>query len=132
MIHRAILGSIERMFAILTENYSGKWPFWLSPRQAIIIPLDEDVLSYALEVYNELKYISKYYTDINDDLSQTLNKKIRQATLDRYNYIIVIGKDEKEKQSLDVRQTFTANNTRRTITLPVLLEEFRNLTKDYA
>ncbi|RDX68413.1 Threonine--tRNA ligase, mitochondrial 1, partial [Mucuna pruriens] len=50
MIHRAILGSVERMFAILLEHYKGKWPFWLSPRQAIVCPVSEKSQSYALQV----------------------------------------------------------------------------------
>lgn len=50
MIHRAILGSVERMFAILLEHYKGKWPFWLSPRQAIVCPVSEKSQPYALKV----------------------------------------------------------------------------------
>ena len=50
MIHRAILGSVERMFAILLEHYKGKWPFWISPRQAIVCPVTEKLQSYALQV----------------------------------------------------------------------------------
>lgn len=50
MIHRAILGSVERMFAILLEHYKGKWPFWLSPRQAIVCPVSEKSQSYAQQV----------------------------------------------------------------------------------
>lgn len=50
MIHRAILGSVERMFAILLEHYKGKWPFWISPRQAIVCPVTEKLQPYALQV----------------------------------------------------------------------------------
>ena len=50
MIHRAVLGSVERMFAILLEHYKGKWPFWLSPRQAIVCPVSEKSQPYALKV----------------------------------------------------------------------------------
>jgi len=50
IIHRAILGSVERMFAILLEHYAGKWPLWLSPRQVIVCPVSERHSSYALEV----------------------------------------------------------------------------------
>lgn len=50
MIHRAILGSVERMFAILLEHYKGKWPLWLSPRQAIVCPVSEKSEAYALKV----------------------------------------------------------------------------------
>lgn len=50
MIHRAVLGSVERMFAILLEHYKGKWPFWLSPRQAIVCPVSKKSEEYALQV----------------------------------------------------------------------------------
>lgn len=50
MIHRAVLGSVERMFAILLEHYKGKWPFWLSPRQAIVCPISKKSEEYALKV----------------------------------------------------------------------------------
>ena len=50
MVHRAMLGSVERMFAILTEHFGGKWPLWLSPRQAIIIPVHEALNEYAESV----------------------------------------------------------------------------------
>ena len=50
MIHRAVLGSVERMLAVLLEHYKGKWPFWLSPRQAIVCPVSHTALPYALQV----------------------------------------------------------------------------------
>lgn len=58
MIHRAILGSVERMFAILLEHYKGKWPFWLSPRQAIVCPVSEKSESYAIEVLWPSKFLA--------------------------------------------------------------------------
>lgn len=58
MIHRAVLGSVERMFAILLEHYKGKWPFWLSPRQAIVCPVSEKSQSYALTVILSLLLFS--------------------------------------------------------------------------
>ena len=53
MVHRAMLGSVERMTAVLTEHWGGKWPFWLSPRQCVIVPIDLKFLDYCLEVINE-------------------------------------------------------------------------------
>jgi len=55
MIHRAVLGSVERMLGILIEHYSGKWPFWLSPRQVYVIPVHESCQAYAAEVYEKIK-----------------------------------------------------------------------------
>lgn len=60
IIHRAVLGSVERMIAILTESYAGKWPFWLSPRQACVVPVGPAFDDYATQVpYITLLY---YYT----------------------------------------------------------------------
>jgi threonyl-tRNA synthetase len=56
IIHRAILGSVERMFAILLEHYAGKWPFWLSPRQCIVCPVSEKFTDYALEVSSYIPF----------------------------------------------------------------------------
>ena len=54
MIHRAILGSVERMIAVLTEHTGGKWPFWLSPRQAIVVPIGEKYFEYATQVTQQI------------------------------------------------------------------------------
>ena len=54
IIHRAILGSVERMIAILTESYGGKWPFWISPRQALVVPVAPPFDEYAVSVKNQL------------------------------------------------------------------------------
>ena len=100
IIHRAILGSVERMIAILTENYGGKWPFWLSPRQAIVIPVGSKYDAYAEEVQNKL---SDYRVDVNVDAGETLNKKIRNAQLAQYNFILVVGEKEQEAKTVNVR-----------------------------
>ena len=55
MVHRAMLGSVERMFAVLCEHYGGKWPFWLSPRQVLIVPIKDGVNDYCAAVGKELK-----------------------------------------------------------------------------
>ena len=55
IIHRAVLGSVERMFAILTEHYAGKWPYWLSPRQVMIVPISELSLEYAKDVRRRIR-----------------------------------------------------------------------------
>lgn len=100
MIHRAILGSVERQIAILTENYGGKWPFWLSPRQAIIIPVNPKLDEYAQEVKLCLQ---KFRADVNVDAGETLNKKIRNAQLAQYNFILVVGEKERDSGTVNVR-----------------------------
>eukprot|EP00121_Abeoforma_whisleri_P004329 Awhi_evm1s3913 len=73
VIHRAILGSVERMFAILTENFVGKWPMWLSPRQAIVIPVGKGFMEYAEHVKTRL-FDAGLECDV-DLTGDTLNKK---------------------------------------------------------
>lgn len=85
MIHRAIVGSFERFMAILTEHFAGKWPFWISPRQILVIPVMPAVNDYVQEV-QELFKAQKMYVDI--DLSgNTMPKKIRTGQLQQYNFI---------------------------------------------
>lgn len=64
MIHRAILGSVERMFAIFLEHYKGKWPFWLSPRQAIVCPVSEKSQKYAIEVVYSRSILLSLFIDL--------------------------------------------------------------------
>uniref|UniRef100_A0A2K6U4J9 threonine--tRNA ligase n=1 Tax=Saimiri boliviensis boliviensis TaxID=39432 RepID=A0A2K6U4J9_SAIBB len=87
IIHRAILGSLERMIAILSENYGGKWPFWLSPRQVMVIPVGPTCEKYARQVSNEF-FEEGFMADVDLDHSCTLNKKIRNAQLAQYNFIL--------------------------------------------
>lgn len=85
MIHRAMAGSIERFTGILCEHFAGKWPFWLSPRQILIIPVGVGFYEYAEEVQKIFK-AQKMYVDV--DLSgNTLQKKIRTGQLSQYNFI---------------------------------------------
>lgn len=85
MIHRAIFGSFERMFGVLAEHFAGKWPFWLSPRQILIIPIMSAVNDYALEVQKIFKE-KMMYVDV-DVSGNTLQKKIRNGQIEQYNFI---------------------------------------------
>ena len=85
MVHRAIVGSFERFMAILTEHFAGKWPFWISPRQILVIPVMPAVNDYVEEVQSLFK-AQKMYVDT--DLSgNTMQKKIRTGQLQQYNFI---------------------------------------------
>jgi threonyl-tRNA synthetase len=101
MIHRAILGSVERMLAILCEHTGGKWPFWLSPRQVIICPVSEKFLDYAERVYYRLQ-LEGYTVEI-DRTNVTLNKKIRNAQIAQFNYIAVVGEQERANGTVNLR-----------------------------
>ncbi|KAG5963281.1 threonyl-tRNA synthetase [Claviceps arundinis] len=101
MIHRAVLGSFERMIGILTEHFAGKWPFWLSPRQVLVVPVMPAVNDYAKEVQN-MCYEKGLFADV--DLSgNTFQKKIRTGQLDQYNFIFVVGAEEAKSRTVNIR-----------------------------
>ncbi|CAG0904674.1 unnamed protein product [Darwinula stevensoni] len=102
IIHRAILGSVERLVAVLTENYGGKWPFWLSPRQSIVIPVAPPFDEYALQVKKEI-WDAGFQCEVDIDPGDTLNKKIRNAQLSQCNFILVVGEKEKSSGTVNVR-----------------------------
>ncbi|KAM6224801.1 threonine--tRNA ligase 1, cytoplasmic [Rhynchocyon petersi] len=102
IVHRAILGSVERMIAILTENYGGKWPFWLSPRQVMVVPVGPTCDEYAQKVRQQF-HDAKFMADIDLDPGCTLNKKIRNAQLAQYNFILVVGEKEKTSGTVNIR-----------------------------
>uniref|UniRef100_A0A8C4ZH94 threonine--tRNA ligase n=1 Tax=Gadus morhua TaxID=8049 RepID=A0A8C4ZH94_GADMO len=102
IIHRAILGSVERMIAILTENYGGKWPLWLSPRQVMVVPVGPTCEEYAQKVNQEF-HAAGLMTDVDVDPGCTLNKKIRNAQLAQYNFILVVGEKERTSDTVNVR-----------------------------
>lgn len=87
IIHRAILGSVERMIAILVESYGGKWPFWLSPRQAMILTVHQQYDEYAYQVRDKL-HEAGFMVDVDTDPSDTLNKRVRNAQLAQFNFIL--------------------------------------------
>ena len=101
IIHRAILGSVERLIAILTEHTAGKWPFWLSPRQAIVCTVSEKFNAYAEKVQKRL-VLEGYKVEL-DISNQTLNKKVRNGQLEQFNYICVVGEEEEKSGQVDVR-----------------------------
>lgn len=106
IIHRAILGSLERMMAILMEHTGGKWPFWISPRQAVIIPMnhDENILAYSKEIADELNLgLGGFYVDIDLRTDKTLSKRIRDSQLAQYNYILVVGNSEVSSKKMEVK-----------------------------
>lgn len=102
IIHRAILGSVERMIAILTESYAGKWPFWLSPRQVMVIPVSSQFDDYAIQVKDKL-WNDGFMAELDTDPSDTLNKKIRNAQLAQFNFILVVGEKELNAGTVNVR-----------------------------
>ena len=101
IIHRAVLGSIERFTAIMVEHYGGKLPLWLSPVQVRVISLSESSNAYAESIYKRLKE-SKLRVEI-DISDKKLEKKIREAQLARTPYMVIVGPKEQEKNTVSIR-----------------------------
>jgi threonyl-tRNA synthetase len=101
MIHRAILGSLERFIGILIEEYSGKFPLWLAPVQAVVMNITDKQAGYAEEVE---KYLKKQGLRVVSDLrNEKIGFKIREHTLQRVPYLLVAGDRELESGSIAVR-----------------------------
>lgn len=101
MIHRAILGSVERMTAILTEHFAGRWPFWLSPRQVLVVPVSPKYEDYANKVKSRL-YDAGFWAEI-DNSGNTLNKKILKGQKLQYNFLFIVGEQEQEGNGVNIR-----------------------------
>ncbi len=101
MIHRVIYGSIERFFGILVEHFAGNFPLWLAPVQAGILPLNDDLLPFAQSVAARLEKAG-LRTEV-DSRSESLNKKVRDAQLNKIPLILTCGAKEKEAGTISVR-----------------------------
>ncbi|KAH8101741.1 tars protein [Cristinia sonorae] len=117
IIHRAILGSLERFIAIITEHFAGKWPFWLSPRQVLVLPVAAPYKEYAAKIGATLSEAGLYADVDNGD--NTLQKKIRNGEIAQYNFILVVGQDELDTKSVNVRNRDDVGSKARTPTLPL-------------
>lgn len=124
IIHRAILGSVERIIAILTESYAGKWPFWLSPRQAMVVPVATKFDDYATKVCQML-HDGGFMSEVDIAPGDTMNKKIRNAQLDQFNYILVVGDKELNNNTVNVRTR--DNVVHGEISVEQLLVKFKEL-----
>ncbi len=116
MLHRALLGSIERFIAVLLEHYGGAFPLWLSPVQIVVIPVADRHAGYARDVASKMK-ASGLRVEI-DDSQATVEKKVREAKLQKIYYIIVVGNKEVEAGSV------TVNDRQGNITNDVSLDKF--------
>ena len=102
MIHRALLGSIERFFGILIEHYAGNFPVWLAPQQVRVLPLSEKFTDYANEVRAALT-AAGLRAEVDDD-SEKLGYRIRRAEMDKVPYSVVVGGREAENGTVGVRK----------------------------
>ena len=101
MVHRAILGSLERFFGVLVEHYAGAFPLWLAPVQAVVIPIADRHNEYAEQVAGKLRDAG-FRVEV-DDRSERMNQKIRQAQLQKTPYMLVVGDREAEADAAAVR-----------------------------
>ncbi len=101
MVHRALLGSMERFFGVLIEHYAGAFPVWLSPVQAMIIPIADRHVAYAQEVQQKLK-AAGIRSEV-DESSDRMQAKIRNAQLQKIPYMLVIGDKEAEAGAVAIR-----------------------------
>ncbi|MCI8614213.1 MAG: threonine--tRNA ligase [Lachnospiraceae bacterium] len=101
MIHRVILGSIERFIGILIEHYAGKFPVWISPVQVKLLPVSEKYISYANEASEALKAAGIRVE--MDSRNEKLGYKIREARLDKVPYMVIVGEKEQENHTVSVR-----------------------------
>ena len=102
MIHRAPFGSMERFVAILLEHTGGNFPLWLTPEQAIVIPISEKYEKYAEKVLNLLK--NNEIRALFDTRNETVGKKIREAEMNKIPFMVIIGENEEAENKITVRQ----------------------------
>ncbi len=101
MIHRALLGSVERFFGVLIEHYAGKFPLWLAPVQARVLPITDAHIEYGRQVVDRMKRAG-LRVDL-DSRSEKIGHKIRESELQKIPYMLIIGAREAESDSLSVR-----------------------------
>ncbi|GMG44616.1 unnamed protein product [Ambrosiozyma monospora] len=142
MIHRAIFGSVERFLAMLIDHYNGKWPFWLSPRQAVIIPVNSSHNEHAKKIkeilsnsaadddYENLNKFTdyKFFVDI-DSRTETVGFRTKDAISKGYNFIILVGEKEIKNGNIAIRSR--ENRKIENLTTEEVLEKFKSLEDSY-
>lgn len=102
MIHRAILGSLERFFGILIEHYAGAFPLWLAPVQAVVIPISETQLAHSRKILETLQ--KQKIRAVLDDRNEKMQYKIREAQTEQVPYMIIVGEKEIQEGMIAVRE----------------------------
>jgi len=125
MLHRALFGSLERFIGILIENYAGKFPFWISPLQTVVIPISEDFEEYASKVSKKIKEAGM--SSIVDLKNHNLNYKIREHSLAKVPVLLICGKKEVDSNSVTIRRL--DSNKQENMELNKFLKTFSALNK---
>lgn len=111
MLHRVIYGSLERFLGIYTEHVNGNFPLWISPNQIKVMTLNDDVKDYAKKIYQKL-FNAGFETELNDK-NESMGKKVREAQIQRFNYLVTVGEKEKSENKIAVR----ARNSKKIVTM---------------
>ena len=125
MLHRALFGSLERFIGILIEHYAGKLPFWLSPTQAVVLPISEENNDYAKKLFEDLfKEGIKCEVDLKN---QKINYKIREHSLLKVPMLLICGKKEEKNNTVTIRKL--GSEKQETIKKEKLLKNLNMLNK---
>ena len=125
MLHRALFGSLERFIGILIEHYAGKFPFWISPLQTVVIPISEEFDDYAIKVSKKIKEAGM--SSSVDLKKHNLNYKIRDNSLAKIPLLLICGKKEVDSNSVTIRRL--DSNKQENMGLNLFLKTFSALNK---
>ena len=125
MLHRALFGSLERFIGILIEHYAGKFPFWISPLQTVVIPISEEFDNYAIQVSKKIKEAGM--SSFVDLKKHNLNYKIRDHSLAKIPLLLICGKKEVDSNSVTIRRL--DSNKQENMDLDLFLKTFSALNK---
>jgi len=125
MVHRALLGSLERFFGILIEHYGGAFPFWLAPEQARILPITDKELEYANKVAEALR--RELIRVKIDTSSGKIGAKIRNAQIEKIPYMLIVGPKEQTAQTVSVRSR--SEGDKGALPLAALIDKFKEEAK---
>lgn len=125
MLHRALFGSLERFIGILIEHYAGKFPFWISPLQTVVIPISEEFDDYAIKVSKKIKEAGM--SSSVDLKKHNLNYKIRDNSLAKIPLLLICGKKEVDSNSVTIRRL--DSNKQENMDLNLFLKTFSALNK---
>ena len=125
MLHRALFGSLERFIGILIEHYAGKFPFWISPLQTVVIPISEEFDDYAIKVSKKIKEAGM--SSSVDLKKHNLNYKIRDNSLAKIPLLLICGKKEVDSNSVTIRRL--DSNKQENMDIDLFLKTFSALNK---
>lgn len=122
MLHRAILGSLERFIGILIEQYAGKFPLWLAPTQIVVCPITNDFDDYAKQVYSKLQAASfRVQLDVRNE---KIGYKIREHSTAKTPVIFVVGAKERDANAVNIRRL--GSEAQETLDLSVAIDKLKS------